>query len=152
VFSVHGFAQREFAGRITRVNPAANTSTRQVEVLVSFTDGSQQPNVAGLYAEGRVEARRSAALMLPASAIVNDGDRAFAWRVRNRGVEKVALELGDRDTRSGRYVLKSGLAEGDRVLRYPTPALRDGQAVEVAAQAGSAPPAAGGKTPVTVER
>ncbi len=35
-FRIHGFDEREFAGVITRVNPAANSTTRQVEVLVSF--------------------------------------------------------------------------------------------------------------------
>ena len=149
VFSVHGYAQREFAGRILRVNPAANTTTRQVEVLVSFADASQQPNVAGLYAEGRVETGRSAALTLPASAIVNDGDRAYAWRLGAGTLQKIALQLGDRDARSGRYVVRNGLAAGDRVLRYPTSALRDGQAAGVAMAAAPASPAAGGKPPVT---
>ena len=152
VFSVHGYAQREFAGRIMRVNPAANTTTRQVEVLVSFADASQQPNVAGLYAEGRVEAGRSTALTLPASAIVNDGDRAYAWRVGTGTLEKVALQLGERDARSGRYVVRNGLAAGDRVLRYPTSALRDGQAVDVAAPAAPASPAAGEKPLATAGR
>jgi RND family efflux transporter MFP subunit len=33
-FRVHGFEQRDFDGRVTRVNPSANATTRQVEVLV----------------------------------------------------------------------------------------------------------------------
>jgi RND family efflux transporter MFP subunit len=37
-FRIHGYEDREFAGIITRVNPAANTTTRQVEVLVAFED------------------------------------------------------------------------------------------------------------------
>ena len=60
-FRIHGFAEREFTGVITRVNPAANSTTRQVEVLVAFDDAKQQPNVAGLYAEGRIETRSAAA-------------------------------------------------------------------------------------------
>ena len=35
-FRIHGFDDRDFTGKITRVNPAANATTRQVEVLVSF--------------------------------------------------------------------------------------------------------------------
>jgi membrane fusion protein (multidrug efflux system) len=133
MFRIHGFADREFLGTIARVNPAANATTRQVEVLVNFTDAGQQPGVAGLYAEGRVETRQTAALTIPASALVREGDSAFAWRVRDQTIEKVALSVGDRDPRSGEFVLKGGLAEGDTLLRYPTTTLHNGQPVEMAA-------------------
>ncbi len=135
-FSVHGFADREFVGTITRVNPAANTTTRQVEVLVGFADAKEQPNIAGLYAEGRIETRRTNALTLPQTAIVRDGDRAFAWRVANRVASKVTIVIGDREARTGEYPLKSGLAEGDLVLKYPSATLHEGQAVEVAPASG----------------
>jgi RND family efflux transporter MFP subunit len=137
MFRVHGFAEREFLGTIARVNPAANATTRQVEVLVNFADAKEQPNVAGLYAEGRIETRRTAALTIPATALVKEGDRAFAWRLKDRALQKVSLSVGERDARSGDFVLKSGLAEGDTLLRYPTSTLHDGQPVEMAAQADS---------------
>jgi RND family efflux transporter MFP subunit len=119
-FRVHGFADREFLGTITRVNPAANATTRQVEVLVAFADQKQQPEVAGLYAEGRVETRHTAALTLPATAVVREGDHVFAWRLKDRTLQKVALNLGDKDPRTGEFVLKGGVAEGDTLLRYPS--------------------------------
>ncbi len=78
-FRIHGFEDREFSGKITRINPAANAMTRQVEVLVSFDQGQQQPGVAGLYAEGRVETLSSEGLSLPPDLIVRDGDDAYAW-------------------------------------------------------------------------
>ncbi|MEJ0038221.1 MAG: efflux RND transporter periplasmic adaptor subunit [Gammaproteobacteria bacterium] len=132
VFRMHGFADRDFTGKIARVSPAANATTRQVEVLVVFDDPKQQPNVAGLYAEGRIETRHTAALTLPPSAVIREGDAAFAWRVKDRALQKVNLTVSDRDPRSGELVLKSGVAEGDTVLKYPTAALQNGQAVEMA--------------------
>ena len=135
VFRVHGFDERDFLGTVTRVNPAANATTRQVEVLVSFADPTQQPNVAGLYAEGRVETRRTAALTIPPTALVREGDQAYAWRLQDRALQKVSLSVGERDARTGEFVLKSGLAEGDTLLRYPNSTLRDGQAAELAAKA-----------------
>jgi membrane fusion protein (multidrug efflux system) len=135
VFRIHGFAEREFTGKITRVSPAANAMTRQVEVIVAFDDTKQQPNVSGLYAEGRIETRRTAALMLPPSAVVREGDAAFAWRLKDRTLEKVTLAVSDRDPRSGEFVLKGGVAEGDRVLKYPTAALQNGQVIEMAGAA-----------------
>ena len=131
MFRVHGYTEREFKGTITRVNPAANTTTRQVEVLVAFDDAKDQPNVAGLYAEGRVETRRTAALTIPPTALVRDGDTAFAWRLKDRTLEKVSVSVGDRDPRSGEFVLKGGIAEGDKLVRYPTTTLQNGQSVEL---------------------
>jgi membrane fusion protein, multidrug efflux system len=129
-FRIHGFEDRDFNGVIARVNPAVNTTTRQIEVLVNFDDRKQQPNVAGLYAEGRVETRTTASLSLPSAALVREGDKAYAWRVKEAKLQKTALTLGDRDARSGAYLVKGGLAEGDAILRFPTSSLKDGQAVK----------------------
>jgi RND family efflux transporter MFP subunit len=138
MFRVHGFADREFLGTIARVNPAANATTRQVEVLVKFADAKEQPTVAGLYAEGRIETKRTVALTLPASALVREGDSAYAWRVKDRVLQKVSLSVGDRDARTGEFVLRNGLAEGDQLLRYPTTTLQNGQSVELAQAASLA--------------
>lgn len=132
MFRVHGFNDHEYLGTIARVNPAANATTRQVEVLVTFNDPNDRPTVAGLYGEGRVETRRTAALMIPPSALVKEGDNSYVWRVKDRKLQKVSLTLGDRDPRSGEFVLKSGLAEGDTLLRYPNSTLRNDQPVDMA--------------------
>jgi RND family efflux transporter MFP subunit len=134
-FRIHGFGGREFTGKVTRVNPAANITTRQVEVLVSFDDAKQQPNVAGLYAEGRVETQSTNALSVPGNSITREGDNTYAWRVHDGKLHKVALVLGDRDPRTGAFALKSGLAEGDRVVRFPNATLKEGQVVNIDAPA-----------------
>ncbi len=131
-FRIHGFGEQNFMGKITRVNPAANATTRQVEVLVRFADTHAQPNVAGLYAEGWVETSSTLSLTIPASALVKDGEQTFAWRIHNNVLQKVSLVIGNRDVRSGAFVLKSGLAPGDRLLRYPASTLIDGQKIELA--------------------
>jgi membrane fusion protein (multidrug efflux system) len=134
-FKIHGFATEDFTGVVTRVNPAANVTTRQVEVLVAFDDAKKQPNVAGLYGEGRVETQSSAMLSLPSASIVREGDSSFAWRVKGGKLSKVPVTLGDRDARTGAVALRGGLAEGDKVLRYPNATLSDGQEVQTAASA-----------------
>ena len=133
VFRVNGYGEQEFSGKVRRVNPSANATTRQVEVLVDFTD-RKQPKLAGLYAEGRIETDSATSLTIPATALVRDGDKAAAWRLKDNKLEKVGLNVGDRDPRSGDFVLKSGLAEGDKLIRYPSATLKDGQKVEMAAK------------------
>jgi membrane fusion protein (multidrug efflux system) len=127
-FRIHGFEQRNFDGEVMRVNPTANATTRQVEVLVAFADAKGRPEVAGLYAEGRVETQSTAALTLPVASIVREGDSAYAWRFLGGKLHKVKLGLGERDVRTGNFKISAGIAEGDSVLRYPASTLKDGQA------------------------
>lgn len=144
-FRVNGYGDQEFAGKVRRVNPAANVTTRQVEVLVDFT-GEKQPKLAGLYAEGRVETESTHSLTLPATAVVRDGDATTAWKVGGDKLQKVKLAVGERDPRSGEFVVKGGLAEGDRVIRYPTAMLKDGQAIQAAGKPSSSNATAQAKT------
>lgn len=145
MFRVNGYGEQDFNGKITRVNPAANATTRQVEVLVEFTDPVQQPKLAGLYAEGRIETASSKGLTIAATALVKDGDKSYAWRLKGNALQKVSLVIGDRDQRSGDFVLKSGLAEGDSLIRHPAATLKDGQKVEMAAAPNLSPPPAAPK-------
>ena len=135
-FRVNGYPAQAFSGLVKRINPAANAGTRQVEVLVEFADG-KQPQLSGLYAEGFVEMAKKSTLMLPAVVLAREGDKVFAWRVRGGVLQKVSLELGERDPRRGDFALRSGLAEGDQLIRNPTSNLKDGQKVQVVASAAS---------------
>jgi membrane fusion protein (multidrug efflux system) len=135
-FRVNGYGDQDFTGKVRRVSPAANVTTRQVEVLVDFV-GDKQPKLSGLYAEGRLETESKTSLTIPATAVVRDGDKASAFRVKDNKLQKVPLALAERDARSGDYVVAGGLAEGDQVIRYPTTLLKDGQPVQTAALAKS---------------
>ena len=110
-------------------------------MLVDFA-GEKQPKLAGLYAEGRVEAASTTGLTVPATALVRDGDKATAWRLTDNTLQAVSLVLGERDPRSGDYVLRSGLADGDKLIRHPGSTLKAGQKVEMAAVPTASPPAA----------
>jgi len=131
-FRINGYQNRDFSGRVKRVDPSANAVTRQVEVLVEFA-GKDMPGVAGLYAEGRVESDVSNALMIPDSALVTSGDHSYTWRVNGKALSKAPLTIGVRDPRTGQWEVRSGLAAGDRVLRVPNSGYKDGQGVELTA-------------------
>jgi RND family efflux transporter MFP subunit len=133
-FRVNGYGEQEFSGKVKRVNPAANATTRQVEVLVDFT-GEKQPRLAGLYAEGRVEIESANSLTIPATSLVRDGDKSSAWRLKDNKLQRVDLAIGERDARSGDFVVTGGLAEGDQVIRHPTALLKEGQAIQASAPA-----------------
>jgi len=126
-FRINGADATTATGRIRRIDASANPVTRQVAVLVDFTGDARVP-IAGLYAEGRVQTQTTQALMLPESALLREGDKVSAWLLDGQAVRNQALELGERDARLGRWVIRSGLKEGDRVVRNPGSNLKDGQA------------------------
>lgn len=129
MFRVNGYAGQQFNGIVKRIDPSANDITRQVEVLVGF-NGANQPHVAGLYAEGRIDAEVADALTLPESAMVRAGDKTYAWKVKGNALARADLTVGARDPRTGNFEIKNGLAAGDAVLRHPNSSLTDGQKVE----------------------
>jgi membrane fusion protein (multidrug efflux system) len=145
-FRINGYGEQQFAGVVKRIDPTANDVTRQVEVLVAFAN-STQPRVSGLYAEGRVDAETSAALMLPEKALVKAGDKTYVWRLKDKTLAKADLALGARDERTGNFEIRGGLAAGDLVLRNPNSTLKEGQKVEMAAAkvASAGTPQAQGK-------
>jgi RND family efflux transporter MFP subunit len=148
MFRVNGYDRQTFGGTVKRVDPAANPTTRQVEVLVGFVD-STQPRVSGLYAEGRIEAGSSQTLMIPDAALVRSGDKAYTWRIQDNKLAKTSLVIGERDPRRGDFVVLSGLSDGDQVVRNPISTLKDGQKVVAAVKAATAPVAV---TPDTVAK
>jgi hypothetical protein len=53
-------------------------------------------------------------------------------------LQKVKVQLGERDARTGQYPVKDGLAEGETVLRYPNSSLNDGQHAQLMGSAQAA--------------
>jgi membrane fusion protein (multidrug efflux system) len=129
-FRINGVAQSgdQLANRgiVKRIDGAANPITRQVSVIVEI-NSKDRPPVVGLYAEGVVETKTQAAVMISESSLRREGDKVFAWALEGNKIVKRSIQLGDRDTRLGQWVVKSGLAAGDKVLRNSGSSLKDGQ-------------------------
>ncbi|MCE4539855.1 efflux RND transporter periplasmic adaptor subunit [Pelomonas sp. P7] len=143
---INGAASSQIEGRIRRIDVAADPVTRQVALLVDFVD-PKQAAVSGLYGEGHVRTTTVAALMLGESDMQRDGDRAFAWIVQGGKLHRQPITLGDRDNRTGEFVVKSGLSVGSVVIRNPSRTLVEGTvvqqgAVKPAPAASAAPVAA----------
>ena len=115
-FRINGYGDQQFTGVVKRIDPSANDVTRQVEVLVGSPTG-EQPRVAGLYAEGRIDAESVERADAAGKRLVQAGDKTYAWRVKGSTLTKVDLAIGARDPRTGNIEIKAGLAAGDTVLR-----------------------------------
>ena len=138
-FRINGVAQTGdqlgSSGRIKRIDGAANPITRQVSVIVEIS-GKDRPPVAGLFAEGVIETSTQSALMIPESCLRREGDKVFAWVLDGNKIVKRSIQLGDRDTRLGEWVVNSGLVAGEKILRTTSGSLKDGQSFTLRADTG----------------
>jgi membrane fusion protein, multidrug efflux system len=131
-FKVNGYPNRHFTGRITRVSPTADPTTRQVKILASIPNAGNTL-VGGLYAEGRVSSESRTAPMVPIAAVDERGLRPTVVRLRNGRIEKTEVGLGIRDQAAETVEITSGLADGDTVLLGAARGISPGTPVKVSA-------------------
>ncbi|MBP2302995.1 efflux RND transporter periplasmic adaptor subunit [Azospirillum picis] len=132
---VEGFGEREFAGRIARINPMARSGSRAIPVYVAVDnpDGSLR---GGMFASGdALVAEAEGAFAVPPAAIRHDGDGDGAGGdyvlvvADGRTVRRPVARLGL--WARGDLVQVQGLAAGDRVVTGNLPGLTAGRPVTV---------------------
>jgi len=114
-FTVTGYAARTFSGRIERVNPAADPTTRQVPVFVAIDNGDGRL-VAGLFAEGRVAPSAGPTLILPGAAVERNGSAATVVRFAAGHIERRSVQVGRKDADGDFVEIVTGVSLGDTVV------------------------------------
>lgn len=130
-FTVTGYGDRTFRGRISRINPSADPITRQVRVYATLPNEGNRL-VAGLYGEGRVESASRVGLVLPAAAIDRRMAKPAVLAVRDGKVVRIEVALGLVDDREQKVELRSGVKAGDVVLVGAAQEIQPGTAVQLA--------------------
>jgi membrane fusion protein, multidrug efflux system len=121
-------------GRISRINPVVDPTTRQVRVTVAIPNTSGRL-AAGLFADGRVATSERVSVVVPSAAVDRTGLRPMVVRVRQGRIERVEVELGLIDEGRERTELRSGVAPGDTILLGGSRGLPPGTAVRVGSPA-----------------
>ena len=129
-FAVNGYPGRTFEGRVTRVNPVADPTTRQVRLLVSVANESGAL-VGGLFAEGRIASERRTGLVAPAGAVDERGVGPAVFRLKGGVVERVPVEVTLRDAQTDRVALAGPLAAGDTLLTGAAQGITAGTPVRI---------------------
>jgi len=129
-FTVNGFPDRTFEGRIQRMNPSVDPATGQVRIYVSIPNAGRTL-VAGLFAQGRVATESKQALAVPATAVDQRGTSPAVLRLRASRVERVTVATGLHDQVAELLEITSGLAAGDTVLLGSAQGLSGGTVVRV---------------------
>ena len=129
-FTVNGYPGRTLTGKVTRINPTADPSTRQVRIIASIPN-SNGALVGGLFATGRLAAEMKTGLIAPTSAIDTRSTEPAVMRVRQSKVERVPVELGLRDEGAEKVEIKSGVQAGDTLLLGAAQGISAGTIVRV---------------------
>ena len=114
-FTVNGYPNRHFTGRITNINPVADPTTRQVRIIATIPNAGNVL-VGGLFADGHVASEVRSAPVLPLAAVDERGLKPFVMRIKNGVVDKAEVELGIRDAATETVEVRSGVQPGDTIL------------------------------------
>jgi RND family efflux transporter MFP subunit len=130
-FSVDGFGERAFGGRIERINPGTVSGSRSINVY-AVIDNPEGVLRGGLFAQGAVSLERvEGALVVPASAVREEIGQTFVYAIEAGLVKRKNVTVGAPDA-SGRVQVLQGLAAGERIVRVNLGALREGVSARLA--------------------
>lgn len=117
VFTVTGFGERRFEGKVARINPVADAGTRAISVYVRVANPEQELK-GGMYASGEISAGGSGeGVAVPLAALHASAGQTPWVLVLHRGrLEKRSVAVAARDERRNRAFLNSGIGEGDIVV------------------------------------
>lgn len=116
-FTVTGFGERRFEGRVVRINPVADAGTRAISVYARVANPGLELK-GGMYARGEISAGAGGdALGVPLEAL-HDGAGQNPWLLvlSNGRLEKRVVEIAGRDERRNQLFLSKGVSEGETVV------------------------------------
>ena len=128
-FKVSGY-DRRFTGRIERINPSVDPTTRQVRIYVAIPN-ERESLVAGLFAEGRVAIDTRKAIGVPYAAVDRRGTTPMLHLVKSGRVKQLPVRLGVRDESTDLVEIASGVTPGDTVLLGSAQGVAEGVPVRV---------------------
>jgi membrane fusion protein, multidrug efflux system len=130
-FRVEGFGERQFEGKIDRINPATQAGSRSISVFVKI-DNRDQTLKGGMFATGNLTVTRfTAAAALPVAAVHEENGQTAVFQVAGNKLVKQPIKLGRKSDDDGLVEVVQGLKPGDRVVRANLGALRPGQSVRI---------------------
>lgn len=129
-FRIRGLTNELVTGTIDRLSPTADPITRQVTIFVTLPNTGGRL-IAGLFAEGRVDAETRRGVIVPIAAVDETGPTATVTRVRDGKAERVTVTLGIRQSEAELVEVRSGVAEGDVLILGAAKTLSPGTPVRV---------------------
>jgi membrane fusion protein, multidrug efflux system len=130
-FKVDGFGERGFAGKVVRINPAAEAGSRAMLVYVGV-DNPDGVLRAGMFAKGAITTEKSDAhALLPLLGVRKEGGRDVVYRVDGGKVEARPVTLGLKNEDEGLVEALDGIDPGAVVLAVKLDGVKPGDKVKL---------------------
>jgi RND family efflux transporter MFP subunit len=130
-FTVDGFGERVFEGRVERVNPMTEQGSRSITLYLSVAnrDGVLK---GGMFVKGfLVLARTAASPVVPLTAVREDAGQTYVFTLEGGKVMRRSIVLGLREEQAGLVEVKSGLEAGAQVVSARMVGLKAGASAVV---------------------
>ncbi|MBL6750838.1 MAG: efflux RND transporter periplasmic adaptor subunit [Nevskia sp.] len=127
-FRVGGFGDRLFEGRVERINPMTEQSSRSIMVYLAVPnpDGSLR---GGMFAQGALTLDKTAPTpAMPYAAVHLEAGLPYVFALADGKLVRRAVTLGLRSEDQGMVEVRDGLKAGDLVVVANLDTLKDGQA------------------------
>jgi RND family efflux transporter MFP subunit len=155
-FTVDGFGDRAFKGKVERINPSAEAGSRSISVFLALAN----PDLSlkgGMFASGKLAAQsRGPVNAVPLVALREEGGQSFVMVLNKDKIERKPVTTGTRSIDLGLVEIREGLAPGVRVVAVKMDGLKPGASAIIRAEGASgsasgttAPAAAPAAAPAT---
>ncbi|MFZ6749463.1 efflux RND transporter periplasmic adaptor subunit [Undibacterium sp. Ren11W] len=130
-FKVDGFGARSFSGKVSRINPAAETGSRSMLVYVAVNNADAALK-AGMFAKGSLILEKSTAMpVIPLVAVRQQNGKDVVYKLVNNVVQVQAVSLGVRNEDEGVVQVLEGLDPGAIVISAKLDGIKPGSKVSL---------------------
>ncbi|WP_373988858.1 efflux RND transporter periplasmic adaptor subunit [Duganella sp. BuS-21] len=142
-FRVDGYAQRDFHGKVARINPATEAGSRAMLVYIAVKNDDSALR-AGMFAKGSIVTDRSAVSpVVPLAALRTDKDgKSLVYKVEKGTLVSQPVKLGLRNEDEGYAEVVEGLQQGAHVIVSRLDRLKPGALVKLPGAAAASTPSA----------
>jgi RND family efflux transporter MFP subunit len=139
-----GGGSQSYAARLVVLSAVADPASRTVPAEAELPADSPAVLLDGQFVRVQVPAPAApqTRLLIPAAAVVSEGELRYVWRISAAGtLAQAPVEVGA--TAGAQVAVVRGLSAGDRIVTNPAPELYAGAQVDVPAAAAAPQPAEG---------
>jgi RND family efflux transporter MFP subunit len=137
-FTVDGFGDRQFAGKVERISPQAEGGTRSIAVYIRIPNADATLK-GGMFASGQLQlGARSLSHVLPIAALREEGGSNYVFVIANGKLERRPVEVGVRNLDLGLAEIKSGVSAEMAIVAVKMDGLKHGQVASMGASSSVA--------------
>lgn len=115
-FKVGGFGEREFVGTVQRISPMTEENSRAIKIYIAVANADRALK-GGMFAQGDVTVTNTQpVLSVEQGAVREEAGANYVYSIRDDKIFRTPIMIGSHVKGSQYVEVRSGLANGDRVI------------------------------------